>query len=760
MRNQEAARYARWAAMAAGLIALGVAGVYIERTFRAIRARHAAPPAVPAAVQRQSTEISFSKAVQGRTLFTVHASRSTQYRDQGRYELEDVRITIFGREGNRNDSIDTRQCSYEPKTGAVRCQGDVTIEIRGANPASGRPLEKSLEVKTHNLSFDRETGEASTPEPVEFRFPQGQGHGVGISYSTSDSIVRITRAVEFDLSPSERTGGLPVTATGSGLEIRRNDRAVVLAGPAVVRQGVRELSAARFSVALDENFHARHAVAEGHPVIRSTEGRGTFQVLADKFEGFINEAGWVERIVADGKVEGTRQAAAGVDRFSTEHVELAMLPQHNLVREITASGGVVAQSQQSSGSNILKTDSLRIKFGPGGRADQQAIESAETLAPATIETRTSEETTSLHATQFVAHLASNGRLDNLLGHYGVEVRRQIPHRAPEVSSASELAATFAGNSEWETLDETGSVHFRQADRQATAAHARIVHATGVATLDGSPVLSDSMTRTTATNVSINQQSGEIRATGDVVSTSMAAARDNAVSFGSGAAHLFAETLSGSTASGHVVYAGHARLWQGESVLDADQIELWRDEKKVQAKGNVVAVFPQSSDQLGKSSTKSSGTPSAPILWQLRAPLLTYFSDQDKARLEGGVVANSQQGSLESSTLDVFLSPAGGRSAEGATSAGLANVDGSRQLSRALAQGSVVIHQGDRRGTADQAEYTAADGRFVLTGGPPTLTDASGNTTSGHSLTFFVAGDTILIDSQEGSRTLTKHRIEK
>jgi hypothetical protein len=28
------------------------------------------------------------------------------------------------------------------------------------------------------------------------------------------------------------------------------------------------------------------------------------------------------------------------------------------------------------------------------------------------------------------------------------------------------------------------------------------------------------------------------------------------------------------------------------------------------------------------------------------------------------------------------------------------------------------------------------------------------------LTFFVANDTILIDSQEGSRTLTKHRVEK
>jgi lipopolysaccharide export system protein LptA len=85
--------------------------------------------------------------------------------------------------------------------------------------------------------------------------------------------------------------------------------------------------------------------------------------------------------------------------------------------------------------------------------------------------------------------------------------------------------------------------------------------------------------------------------------------------------------------------------------------------------------------------------------------------------------------------------------------------GARQLDRALALGGVVVRQGDRRGTSEQAEYTASDGKFVLSGGKPTLTDASSDTTTGHSLTFFVANDTILIDSKESSRTITRHRVE-
>jgi lipopolysaccharide export system protein LptA len=229
-------------------------------------------------------------------------------------------------------------------------------------------------------------------------------------------------------------------------------------------------------------------------------------------------------------------------------------------------------------------------------------------------------------------------------------------------------------------------------------------------------------------------------------------------------------------SGHVVYAGHARLWQGAAVLDCDQIEVWRDAKKMQATGHVVAVFPQIGGPLfalpGNKLASRQASSSRPVLWKVRAPMLTYFADEGKAHLEGGVRADSSEGSLESRTLDVFLGPAtavpsGGKPLTGALpstsperrpESQLAGVG--RQLSRVVAEGGVVVHQGDRRGMAEQAEYTAAEGKFVLSGGQPTLANAFSDTTTGHSLTFFVASDTILIDSQEGSRTLTKHRIEK
>ncbi len=71
-----------------------------------------------------------------------------------------------------------------------------------------------------------------------------------------------------------------------------------------------------------------------------------------------------------------------------------------------------------------------------------------------------------------------------------------------------------------------------------------------------------------------------------------------------------------------------------------------------------------------------------------------------------------------------------------------------------------MEEGSRKATAERGEYIAAIGKFVMSGGNPTLYDGSAGTTTGRQLTFYLADDTIIVDSENGSRTLTKHRVEK
>lgn len=139
MRNQEAARYARMAAMAAGLIVLLVAIIYTQRAVR--RARRAPGASVPSEVQQQSANFTYSDVDQGRTIFTLRASHATQFKKENRALLDDVWITIYGREGDRNDNIHTRQCSYEPESGASAARARFKSTCRERKPRTARLLQ-------------------------------------------------------------------------------------------------------------------------------------------------------------------------------------------------------------------------------------------------------------------------------------------------------------------------------------------------------------------------------------------------------------------------------------------------------------------------------------------------------------------------------------------------------------------------------------------------------------------------------------------
>jgi lipopolysaccharide export system protein LptA len=117
--------------------------------------------------------------------------------------------------------------------------------------------------------------------------------------------------------------------------------------------------------------------------------------------------------------------------------------------------------------------------------------------------------------------------------------------------------------------------------------------------------------------------------------------------------------------------------------------------------------------------------------------------------------------MRAAAVDLYFTR-GGTANTNAASAPVAasSATGTQQISRAAGTGGVIVEQGTRKATAESGEYTAADGKFVMSGGNPTIYDASEGTTTGRQLTFFLADDTIIVDSENGSRTLTKHRVEK
>ncbi len=342
---------------------------------------------------------------------------------------------------------------------------------------------------------------------------------------------------------------------------------------------------------------------------------------------------------------------------------------------------------------------------------------------------------------------------------------------------------------WSQMDLQGDVKLKEADRNAQGDHAVFDRAAQTATLTGHAVARDATTETHARRIVFTQNTGDIFADGGVRSTDFSA-KSSTVQLAPAPANITADQLHGNSKSGRALYTGKARLWQGDSVLEADSIELLRDSHVLNAAGNVRAVFPQAagaptaggSTQSAQSAklpsfnppprpvNTSPGGPKKAQLWHTSSETLTYNDIEGTARLEKNVVVQSADQKMRGPVLDLYFTKAPASDAASAANAsdpakinanGAPNSPtGSRQISRAVGTGGVTVEEGDRRAVADRGEYTAASGKFVMTGGKPTLYDGASGTTTGTQLTFFLADDTIIVDSENGSRTLTKHRVQQ
>jgi lipopolysaccharide export system protein LptA len=355
------------------------------------------------------------------------------------------------------------------------------------------------------------------------------------------------------------------------------------------------------------------------------------------------------------------------------------------------------------------------------------------------------------------------QLQRLASTGGVEVTRKLGDAPEEVTASRELTAKFDKTGEWTTIDQAGDVYFHDAQRAGQSDRAHTDRATNTVKLDGSVVFADATTRTTALSASFVQGTNSLHADGHVLTTDLHPSEASMANLAQEPAHISAEHLVADTARGHAVYSGKGRLWQGQSLIEGDTIELDSPTHILLVKGNVRGVFPQAAwnpkpgEAPGQASSQTSRAPvksapgqaahSGPQLGHVRGGLLTYWETESRGRIEQDARVDSEQGSIQADRIDLYFSDAGAPS-------------GTKQLSRSVASGDVTVHQEDRRGTSDRAEYTASEGKFVLSEGKPTLYSSTGDTTTGRQLTFYFADDRIVVDSADGSKTVTLHQVEK
>jgi LPS export ABC transporter protein LptC len=779
MRNSEAQRYARWSATVAALLALIVAGVYLKNLWLAKQAAKKAPPAVPASVEQQSNEFSYSKVEGQRTIYTIRASRTTEFKEGSRNLLEDVDIVVYGKKGERNDTLRTRACDFISNTGRISCAGDVQIKLQANNGASG--AANAIQVSTSGVSFDRDSGLARTDKPVTFRWPSGEGRALGVIYDSNAGTLNLVREVDLTISPTspdpnakkesaEAPSEKNLHLTGDSMVFHRESRTAQVLGNVHALQLTHDFSADNLLLTLDESFHAQRLTASGHPQLHESDPQGPITLTADEIASVWRPDGSIETVDATGNVQAARDTPSGNDQLQAGHLRMDLATSQNILRLLTASNGVTLTSTSTAangGTRHVQSDALEARFSNNPRTHQTQIESVHTLAPARADWRNVSlvagkqipQTMRMGGQQMNLIFGAQNQLQQVTSSGGVEVARKLGEAPEQTTASRDLIARFSSAGEWSTIDQTGDVRFRDGLRGAQGDRAHADHAANEVTLDGSVIFADANTRTTSRTATFSQLSTTLRADGNVLTTELSAAGGSVSNFAPEPAHVSADHLVADTARGHAVYSGSGRLWQGQSVIQADTIELDSPSRTVLARGNVRGVFPeaawnpvpgQASLQTHNRTPNKNSNPagnSAATLGHVRGGLLTYWDLESRARIEQNARVDSEQGSIQANQIDLFFSAANAANAN-------------KQLSRAVATGEVAVRQEDRRGTSNRAEYTTAEGKFVLSEGNPTLYSSTGDTTTGRQLTFFFADDRIVVDSADGSKTVTLHRVEK
>ena len=784
-------RLRQWFALGAILMIATVAGMYFYARWRVRKAVHEVPAKIGLEIQQTAEGFSVSKSVEGRTQFTVSASKAVQFKGGGRAELHDVKIVVYGKDSSRFDRITGDDYEYDPASGNVSAKGTVLIDLE-ANPEGVRRSDQTppeqikdpIHLETNGLVFNKNTGNASATGKVIFQTPQASGSAVGIDYVAKTGTMNLLSAVVVAVSRPQAAN----LNADHGL-ISKQPRRIVLSGVRLTRER--------------QQLQSQHA---------------TF---------FLRDDNTVDRIVAEGDVESEFQGRASSTSQAharSDRAELFLAGARNQLTTAILSGDVQlatgdaasrvstgAQSQPAeasagrvtlhfAGQQILQTvhaeDGVRLSQtkAPAGRAgtpvaplsqsneaqevemtapvmdfivkDGRLLERAETSGPPQIVITQpgANQKTVVTAAKFTAKFTEKNRLATLHGEPDAKivsskiVANQIAENkiagAPgqdRVSTSPRLDVVFRPEGGVRSIAQSRGVAYADGPQKAWAERGEYTVADQMLVLSGSPRVLDNGMATTAQTIRMNRTTGDAIAEGNVKSTysDLKAQPDGGMLASSDPIHVTSRSMTAHRSPAVAVYTGEARLWQNANLVEAPTLQFDRDRRSLVAQGAAQGPLTRPvSTVLVQVDKNGKATPV-----HITSARLNYTDAERRIFLDGGVTAKGSDATMTGQQMTVFLLP----QSQSKAGTGLATPG---QVERIVAEGKVVITQPTRHATGDRLVYTAAEDKFVLTGGPPSIFDAERGKITGDSLTFYKHDDRVLVEGKQNSPTVTKTQVAR
>ena len=540
-----------------GILFTGIAtgSVYIAKRRGASTTKHIPVKAMDYSTKTQTQDFKMSRTEGGKTVFRAVAKKAIDFRESGKSQLEDLEIFIFGKNGDRNDKITTKNCDYDSNTGLFFAPGEVQIELASLGGVEAKaapdPNKKPVHITTTGMTFDQKKNVATTDQDLHFEFSKGTGDAKGAVYDSTEQMFWLRSNVVIHI-----TNGAPTEVRAVEMRYFEKLHQIHLVKPEVLRTG-QKLASDTGVMYLDEKQQAKNALLEGNvhgvndhaasPGVSGASGKLRHtEFLAARLDLNLDEKQHIHDASASatpgGVVRMDSQGPTGRTEARATRLDMDYTGLNNSLKQAEWKGAAKivmspAPGQAKAQTRVITAEQIEMNMKPGGKE----LANARTITPGRFEmTGGGEPHRVLTAREIWADFNDRNALNQMRATGQVRTESEPPANAPvgsplRITTSDRLEGSFNGQQQLEHMAQSGNFQYTEGDRHATADSAVYTlppgapSGTGLTVLIGTPAADprvwDPGGAVIAKKLTMPEKNGESIAEGNVRATQIQA-KDN------------------------------------------------------------------------------------------------------------------------------------------------------------------------------------------------------------------------------------------
>jgi lipopolysaccharide export system protein LptA len=713
----------------------------------------------------------YSHTSSQKTVITIHSDDFQEL--DGKDELTGVTLDIFNKEGDKYDHVKCAKAEFDVGRGILYSEGEVEITLNV--PDNEEPNGRLMAIKSSGVSVESKTGKSTTDRLATFQFDRGDGQALGADYDPNTRELNLHNDVSMTWRGAD-PGTIPMKIETAQLNYKERDGKVYLTPWSKLTRDTLMLNAGPATVTLNKG---------NLKLVETTQAKGTdkrpgrnLDYAANQLTVEFNDYNQIQkmtgvdqaRVVSNGE---TSQTTITSDRVV---MDFETTDSDSLLRTALAQGHSSMESKPAikpgvdpSDTRVLKSDTIHTKMRPGG----QEIEAVETDGPGAIEfipNRAEQPHRWMNGDRIWMTYGPKNTIQSFRS-IAATTRTEKPKLkdskeapAPALTWSKNMVATFLPNSsQLDHLDQSGDFRYEEGERHAKADRALLDQPNNIINLMGGARMWDATGSADADKIVMNQMTGDFTAEGHVTSTRLPDKKKDDSGGGmldqDEPLHARARKMISKDNNLDIRYEGDAILWQGADRLEAETVEIDRDNNLLKAHGRVLSqlldkvkdedqskggkggakdaqpVSETKADPPLKAAAKSETKASLRVFTIVRAPDLDYNDDTRLAHYSGGATLERPNMTVKGRDINAFLR----------------NDSNDSSLDHAVADGHVEVHETSfdrtRDAWSEHAEYYVDEDKVILEGGQPRFVDSTRGTTRGQKLTWYSSDDRLLVNGE-------------